>query len=259
MSTPNKVTEVLERQGENLKERGKGSFLPKNYSNVVSNNNIEETAIITLKNMIANWDRSSDGLDSVLKTPDDYSNSVKQYYETYEKFRINLDASFAFATGSTLNKCREIFFENEDKNFKKHLETTLPFSVRQAYDYMAIAKELHQFKDKKLKMEKLRALLSVSRSGFDMNQLYSKVETLDVKDILSFKGKKIEEGNDRINLSVKLSHLNALSTKLEDMMKEIDSCLSTKKLTEKQLSIILSSKVKIESVLSSINNNISIS
>lgn len=255
MSTPNKVTEVLERQGENLKERGKGSFLPKNYSNVVSNNNIEETAIITLKNMIANWDKSSEDIESIFKTPEDYSNSVKQYFETYEKFRINLDASFAFATGSTLNKCREIFFENEDKNFKKHLETTLPFSVRQAYDYMAIAKELHQFKDKKLKMEKLRALLSVSRSGFDLNQIYPTIESLDLKDILSLKGKKESTGGVR-NLSGKISQLNSILLKLEEVLSEINLDISKSKLSEKQLSLISSRKEKIETILFSISNNI---
>ena len=116
------------------------SFSPKLIQ--LNSENIEDAAVSGIERLIKNWDLSLDENENRMNNPEEYSTSVKKYWDTYQKFRTHFDASIAFIVGDLLNRCREKFFENQDKGFKKYLETQIPFSFRLAYDLMAISKKL---------------------------------------------------------------------------------------------------------------------
>jgi hypothetical protein len=58
--------------------------------------------------------------------------------------------------------------QKSHRRFKDYLESKIPFSVRRAYDFMAISERLGKFREKKLGMEQFRALLAVARAGVDL-------------------------------------------------------------------------------------------
>ena len=228
------------------------SFSPKLIQ--LNSENIEDAAVSGIERLIKNWDLSLDENENRMNNPEEYSTSVKKYWDTYQKFRTHFDASIAFIVGDLLNRCREKFFENQDKGFKKYLETQIPFSVRLAYDLMAISKKLSLFKEKKLTMEKLRALLTVSKSGIDLTQLFSNVEDLEIKDILSFKPMTKEK---KTNVSFNLGQLSSAINSLDRKVSEIFIEQGEDKFSEKQLILISSAQEKLASILSMINKNIS--
>lgn len=251
------VKEILLKKGVDKIEdvRTKNFISSSNQLITLNSENIEEAAVTSLQRLMTNWDKTLESRERDLNAPEDYGNLIQEYWETYQKIKVNIDASFAFIAGDILNSCRKRFFESEEKNFKSYLETKIPFSIRLAYDFMAISKELSLFKNKKLPMEKLRALLSVSRSGFDLAQLHNQAEILEVKEILSFKA-PIQK-NNKINISLKIGQLSLTILTLEKQINTIFAETKDKNLTQKQLYDISTAQDKIKSILSCIDNNIS--
>lgn len=250
------VKDILQKKGVDKEEIRTKNFIPTTNQLIsLNSDNIEEAAVTSLHRLMTNWDRTLESREQELQAPEDYGNLIHEYWETYQKIKVNMDASFAFIAGDILNSCRKRFFETEEKNFKSYLETKIPFSIRLAYDFMAISKELSLFKNKKLPMEKLRALLSVSRSGFDLSQLHNQADRLEVKEILSFKAPT--QKVSKINISMKIGQLTLTALTLEKQVNSIFIENKDKKLTEKQLYDISCVQEKIKSILSNIDNNIS--
>lgn len=251
------INDILEKKALNKEDIKQRNFLSHSNQLISLNSeNIEETAVTSLQRLMSNWDSSIQLRENELKNENDYSNLISQYWETYQKLKINIDASFAFIAGDILSKVRKKFFESEEKNFKIYLESKIPFSIRLAYDFMAISNNLSQFKNKKISMEKLRALLSVSRSGYDLSLLLPQVDKLDTKEILSFK-KNESAGKSKINNTLKVAQIATTINSLEKQIYNLFNEKSEKKLSEKQLSLILLSKDRIESIKLLLEKNIS--
>ena len=102
-------------------------------------------------------------------------------------------------------------------------------------------------------MEKLRALVSLSRSGCDLNLLLPKIDSLEYKDILSFKINDLKDKTKALRISQLKMTLDSVERQFIKFFEEH----ADKKISDKQLSDIFISQDRIKSIMLLIEKNIS--
>ena len=160
--------------------------------------------------------------------------------------------------GETLEACRQRFFNEESeeqkshKRFKDYLESQIPFSVRQAYDFMAISQRLALFREKKLGMEQFRALLTIAKSGIDLSNLPPAIESMSVKDLLALKSKPQSSSQPQMVFG----NINASIRKLENVVSALYPSEVKNNLNSKQKEQILSLHQKLIELADTIEKNL---
>lgn len=140
-------------------------------------------SIESLDGFCAFWEEKSSARGE-LKTPDEYINQVNTIYSSYRTIRKNLDGTIAYLIGDWLIECRSRFFPDNDRKSRgqwfSFLTTHLcsGFEKTTAYEFMSIAEKLKSYRENKLPLHLLKALLRAKNSGV-------KVELLDVNNISS--------------------------------------------------------------------------
>lgn len=219
-------------------------------------------SVIRLTNL---WKEQNIEREKSFSTPEDYITNANKIFKSYQVIRYKLDSSIAFLVGDILNKCKERFFNEEKKEGKRwvdFLKDSISFSVRQAYDFMSISNKLQILKNRMLSMEQLRALLTLHSSGFDLHEVPQDLEKMFPHDILNLQKQlpSPEENKSHASSIQQLSRIMAVATKLERLTLEFETKIKSNSnilntnLGKKEKDYILSLKVKLQSILSMIDN-----
>ena len=142
------------------------------------------------------WEEQSQ-LKYNLATPNEYIEKVNTIFSSYRTMRRNLDGTIAYLIGDWLLDCRQRFFPEDDRKtrgkWSDFLMTNLckDFEKSTAYEFMAIAGKLKNYRQSKLPINSLKALLRAKNSGVDVDSLdINTVATFSTKEILAMREKK---------------------------------------------------------------------
>jgi hypothetical protein len=258
------VQEMLQKKGQSLQPAQGRTILGQDRAGAattrfaMTDENIEEAAERTLDRLMSTWSEEKEIQERTFQSPEDYTNRVSKYWKSYNGLRATLDASVVFVIGETLEACRQRFFndETEDpkshKRFKDYLESHIPFSVRQAYDFMAISQRLALFRERKLGMEQFRALLAIAKAGVDLANLPSTIEAMSVKDLLALKPKQTSSAQPQMVIG----HINAITRKLEKTVSELYLSEVKDNLSAKQKKQLLSFHQKLTELAETLGKHI---
>lgn len=258
------VQEMLQKKGQGLQPTESRTILNPNRAGAattrfaMTDENIEEAAERTLDRLMSTWSEEKEIQERTFQSPEDYTNRVSKYWKSYNGLRTTLDASVVFVIGETLEACRQRFFNDEIEDqkshgrFKDYLESHIPFSVRQAYDFMAISQRLALFREKKLGMEQFRALLSVAKAGVDLANLPSAIEAMSVKDLLALKPKAPSSAKP----SIVVANINMTLRKLESLVSEVYLTDIKDNLTAKQKEQLLTAQQKLGEISETMERHI---
>jgi len=230
-------------------------------TSLFTNEGVESSAIQSVARLMNMWKSQSQERNQNFLQPEDYIENVNKIFSSYQGIRFKIDSAVAFLIGDILNECKIRFFDEDKKLGRKWLDflkEKISFSQRQAYDFMSISSKLSFIRGKNLTMEQFRALLSLHTSGFEIHRIPENIESLTPSLILGLKKEVESEKNEIKKVSRKqaISAMMPIATKLERMMSEFNCLVSDNNPSGKEKDYILSLKVKLENVLSLINNNI---
>lgn len=254
------IQEMLQKKGQGLQPAQGRSVLGQDRAGAavtrfaMTNENIEEAAKRTLDRLMSTWSEEKENQELTFQSPEDYTNRISKYWKSYNGLRATLDASVVFVIGETLEACRKRFFNDETeeqrshKRFKDYLESRIPFSVRQAYDFMAISQRLALFRENKLGMEQFRALLAIAKAGVDLANLPTTIETMSAKDLLALKP-KVES---RVRPQILISNINASLKRFEKAVAELYAEDVKSSLTSKQKDQVQALQQKISELAASL-------
>jgi hypothetical protein len=212
------------QKGINATER---NFKDTGANNVVENYIVGYSAEGALKNSIESldgfcsyWDEQS-YLRQNLSSPVEYITQVNTIFSSYRTIRKNLDGNISYLIGDWLLDCRHRFFLGDDRKIKgewsKFLKENLckDFEKTSAYEFMAIAEKLKQYRIKKLPLHTLKALLRARNSGIDIETL--DLEKLSTKEILALRDKtKIESKTINVNIVKLKLQVSSITRQLKE-------------------------------------------
>ena len=258
------VQEMLQKKGQTLQPAQSQSILGQDRTGAattrfaMTEENIEEAAERTLDRLMSNWSEEKEIQARTFQSPEDYTNRVSRYWKSYNGLRTTLDASIVFVIGETLEACRKRFFSEEDedqkshKRFKDYLESHIPFSVRQAYDFMAISQRLALFRERKLGMEQFRALLTIAKAGVDLVNLPTALEAMSARDLLALRPRSESKARPQ----VLISNINASMRKFEKIVSELFAVDVKGSLTPKQKDQVYSLHRKLTELTESLGRHV---
>jgi len=128
-----------------------------------------------------------------LSSANEYIDKINTIFSSYRTLRRNLDGTIAYLIGDWLIDCRKRFFPDEDRktrgNWSLFLKKNLckDFEKSTAYEFMAIAEKLKMYRQNKLPIYTLKALLRAKNSGVDVESL--NVDVISTKEILAMRDK----------------------------------------------------------------------
>lgn len=140
-------------------------------------------SIDSLDSFCSYWEEQAKDRDK-LKSAVEYIDQVNTIYSSYRTMRKNLDGTIAYLIGEWLLECRSKFFPQNDRKsrgqwfsfLKSHL--CQGFEKTTAYEFMSIAEKLKNYRQSKLPLHTLKALLRACNSGVD-------ITTIDINNISS--------------------------------------------------------------------------
>lgn len=166
-----------------------------NYVQGYSAEGALKNSVEGLEGFCSYWEEQS-RLKLELTSPDQYIEKINTIFSSYRTLRRNIDGTIAYLIGDWLLDCRLRFFPETDRKtrgkWSEYLMANLckGFEKTTAYEFMAIAEKLKNYRQTKLSLASLKALLRVKNSGVD-------IDSLDVNTVINFSTKEILALNDR--------------------------------------------------------------
>ena len=163
-----------------------------NYVKGYSAEGALKNSVEGLEGFCSYWEEQS-LLKSNLSTANEYIDKINTIFSSYRTLRRNLDGNVAYLIGNWLLDCRQRFFPGEDRKTRGVWSVFLKdnlcqgFEKTTAYEFMAIAEKLKTYRQNKLPLHTLKALLRAKNSGVDVDLL--DVESVSSKEILAMREK----------------------------------------------------------------------
>ncbi len=173
----------------NIKEVGASEVI-QSYLVGYSSEGALKKSVDSLDGFCSYWEEQAKIRDN-LSNAVDYLNQVNIIFNSYKTIRKNLDGTIAYLIGDWLFSCRTRFFPNDDRKTRGLWSTFLKdnlcngFEKSTAYEFMAIAEKLKQYRLSKLPIHTLKALLRAHNSGVDIKSI--DVALISAKDILALR------------------------------------------------------------------------
>ena len=167
-----------------------------NYLDLYSPEGALKSSISSLDGFCTFWQEQVTNRDNLSK-PEDYFHKVNTIFTSYSTLRSSMDSTIAYLIGDMLVDCRERFFPNEDRKtkglwasfLKKNLCKTFERST--AYDFIAIAEKLKEFRGQKLKINTLKALVRAKNAGLDLKTI--DIDNSTTSELLSLSKRKSDK------------------------------------------------------------------
>ena len=175
----------------NIKDVGASDVL-QNYLVHYSAEGALKKSVESLDGFCAYWEEQAQTREN-LKNADDYIEQVNVIFNSYKTIRKNLDGSVAYLIGDWLLHCRLRFFPEDDRKtrglwaafLKEKLCTG--FEKTTAYEFMGIADKLKKYRQNKLPLHTLKALLRAKNSGVNIEEL--DLQNISSKEIMALREK----------------------------------------------------------------------
>ena len=149
-------------------------------------------SVDSLDGFCSYWEEQAQTREN-LKSADDYIQQVNIIFNSYRTIRKNLDGSVAYLIGDWLLNCRIRFFPEDDRKTKGLWSAFLKeklcngFEKTTAYEFMGIADKLKKYRQNKLPLHTLKALLRAKNSGVNIEAL--DLQHISSKEIMAFREK----------------------------------------------------------------------
>ena len=216
----------------NIKEVGASEVI-QSYLVGYSSEGALKKSVDSLDGFCSYWEEQAKIRDN-LSNAVDYLNQVNIIFNSYKTIRKNLDGTIAYLIGDWLFSCRNRFFPDDDRKTRGLWSTFLRnnlcngFEKSTAYEFMAIAEKLKQYRASKLPIHTLKALLRAHNSGVDIKSI--DVALISAKDILAlrentkdsfkiFKSNMVKLRNEIDSMTEKFMRLEKTDTDKNEVIK----------------------------------------
>lgn len=173
----------------NIKEVGASDVI-QSYLVGYSSEGALKRSVDSLEGFCSYWEEQAKIRDNLTNAVD-YLNQVNTIFNSYKTIRKNLDGTIAYLIGDWLCSCRNRFFPSDDRKTRGLWSAFLKdnlcngFEKSTAYEFMAIAEKLENYRFSKLPIHTLKALLRAHNSGVDIKLL--DVGQISAKAILALR------------------------------------------------------------------------
>lgn len=241
------ISRLLEKKGMGARQ-AKTTTIITRPTNLIQRNDIRETAVETVSNIIRSWEDEKSQVYQTLQSPAQYADKVHDYHSTYALLRATSDTGYVFIIGDLLSSCRERCFERNEESFSKWLQQNIKFLSRQSvYSYMSISKELSRFRYRKLSFKQLKAVLTVIRRGANLVNMEDELEKMGTDDILKLV--PTEASSEKtVKIHLCISRILASLKKVNSEIDQVVHVKSEKGISGKQLSRISSLQDDVERI-----------
>lgn len=184
----------LSASSRNVREVDADSLVEK-YVKGYSSEGALKNSIEGLEGFCSYWEEQS-LTKSNLANAEQYIEKINTIFSSYRTLRRNLDGTIAYLIGDWLLDCRKRFFPGDDRQTRGHWSDFLKknlcngFEKSTAYEFMAITEKLKEYRQNRLPLHTLKALLRAKNNGVDITTL--DVEVVSSKEILSMRIRKSE-------------------------------------------------------------------
>lgn len=196
ISIVNQKSDLHEPQQRTIGATSDAVHVIDNYLHLYSPEGALKNSVNSLDGFCTYWQEQVANREN-LSQPEEYFNQVNTIFTSYSTLRRSMDSTIAYLIGDMLVDCRERFFPSEDRKtkglwatfLKKHLCKTFERST--AYDFIAIAEKLKEFKGQKLKINTLKALVRAKNAGLDLKTI--DIDNSTTSELLSLSKRKSDK------------------------------------------------------------------